>query len=475
MTKDVMKWLQEVRKLDADLLADMGVAPRVHDSLGPVAAFPYRREGKTYAAKFRTIDKKFLSTKGQSRGLYNADALSRNLDQPVVITEGEVDCLSVIQSGFMRAVSLPDGWTEQGNKRECLVEATEGLLQSPYVIVAGDTDKTGESLPTAVANVLSGHDVRYVEWPEGCKDANDVLMTFGEGAVAECLNKAVRIDPPGGKITGFSDLPPLSQRRILKLGTEPFDKVIALELGEISILTGLPGHGKSTFATWLLDEIAKANNVRIGNVGFETHPHRVRDQLSRSNYRKPWRELPSHQKQELVRGLDERWRLLHYNGEADNHLGWLEEVIKTLSVRDGCKVIVIDPWNEMEHLPESGESMTQYINFALRFIRRLAKRLEIHVMIVAHPAKIKTDGNPRPPMGYDIADSAAFFNKPGLGLTVHPADEEFRVKIINWKTRDSLLYRTYRCTVEVEFAEAWGCYRRIGAPSDEGQQVEAEF
>lgn len=469
MTRDVMTWLREVRKLDGDLLEAMGVRERQHDRLGPVAAFPYRRNGKIYAAKFRTVDKKFLSTQGVSRDLFNLDALSRDQDQPVVITEGEIDCLTVMQAGFMRAVSLPDGWTEEGGKTESLVAAAEAMRQSPYVIVAGDNDKSGESLPAAVCNVLEGHDVRYVAWPDGCKDANDVLIALGEGAVAEALNRAKRVDPPGGVISGFSDLPPMSAQRVLKLGKEPFDKAIALELGEMSVWTGLPGHGKSTLVTWVMDEIAKANDVRIGMIGFETHPARVRDQLARSNYRKPWDEMSAHVRDELVAALDHRWRLVHYNGDADNHLGWLEGVVKTLAVRDRCKVIVLDPWNEMEHLPEPGESMTQYINFALRFIRRLAKKLVVHFVIVAHPAKIRNEGKPRPPTGYDIADSAAFFNKPGLGITVHPGEEEFHVKIINWKTRDTLLYKTERCRIEVEFAPVWGCYRRLGevAPNDQ--------
>ncbi len=464
MSKDVMTWLQEVRKLDAALLSDMGVRVVHHESLGPTVAFPYRKEGKAYAAKFRTIDKKFLSTKGVSRGLYNADALSQAQDQPIVITEGEIDCLSIMQSGFLRSVSLPDGWTEQGNKTEALT-ASEALLRaSPFVVVAGDNDKAGESLPKAVVNLLQGHDVRYVTWPNGCKDANDVLMVHGEGMVAQCINAAKRIDPPGGVISGFSDLPPLSSQRILKIGADPFDKVIALELGEISVWTGLPGHGKSTLTVWVADEISKHENVRIGLIGFETHPARIRDQLARSNMRKPWKSLSDGERQKLLADLDRRWRMVHVTDEADNHLGWLEGMVKALAVRDRCRVIIIDPWNELEHLPEKGENMTSYINFALKVIRRWAKTLEVHICIVAHPAKIKSEGKPRPPTGYDVADSAAFFNKPGLGITVHPGDQEFQVQIINWKTRDALLYGLDRGgTALVEYAQAWGCYRAIGS------------
>jgi len=267
-----IKWLQERRKLDGALLAHMGVKATQHPDLGEVLAFPYRRNGEAYAAKFRTVEKQWRSSKGITRGLYNADALTRDKEQPIVITEGEIDCLTVMQSGFLRAVSLPDGWTEQGNKTDALIEALDGLLDAPFVIVAGDNDASGESLPRTVANLLSGQDVRYVQWPDGCKDANDVLMAFGEGEVAACVNAAKRIDPPGGFITALSDLPPLSNRRVLRGGHELIDERLAFELGAMSVGTGTPGAGKSTFTTWVAHHIAAHENIRVGMMSFETHP-----------------------------------------------------------------------------------------------------------------------------------------------------------------------------------------------------------
>jgi twinkle protein len=467
---DVMKWLQEVRKLDAGLLKEMAVRETAHKGIeGPAVAFPYLRNGKPYAGKFRGIAKRksdgsanFRATQGVSRSLYNSDALLRDTDQPIILTEGEIDALTVMQCGFLRAVSLPDGWTEQGNKTEVLVEAEEMLRKSPFVVVAGDNDSAGESLPRVVATILTGHDVRYVQWPEGCKDANDVLIAHGEGVVAKCINEARRIDPPGGVISGFSDMPPMSSQRVMKIRQEPFDEVIALEIGETSVWTGLPGMGKSTLAVWVADEISKSENVRVGMIGFETHAFRIRDQLARSRTHKPWKDLSDGEREKVLADLDRRWRLVHTSSDAQHHLGWLHPMIKTLAVRDRCRLIIIDPWNELEHLPEKGESMTSYINFAIKTIRSWAKALEVHIVVVAHPAKMKTDGRPRPPTGYDIADSAAFFNKPGLGITIHAGEQPGEVQIINWKTRDRLLYGTAPQRITVEYAAAWGCYRRCG-------------
>lgn len=446
MGKDVMKWLQEVRGLDGVLMADMKVQAANHPKLGPVVAFPYAKSGKAYAAKFRSEDKRWSSTAGVTRGLYNADALSNDPEQPIVITEGEIDCLSVMQSGFTRAVSLPDGWTEQGNKTESLVEAEEALRRSPFVIVAGDNDKAGESLPRAVANILKGHDVRTVTWPDGCKDANDVLVSMGEGEVSACLNRAKRIDPPGGFITGFSDLPPLSDRRVLRTGDELLDGRLAFEVGAMSVGTGTPGAGKSTLTTYAAYHVAMNENIRVGFMSFETHAHRTRDHLARLYTGRPFDSLAGIEVKQFNQAMDAHFRLVHRTyGDRGHNLGWLESMVYTLAVRDQCKLIVIDPWNELEHQPEPGENLTAYINFALQQIRQWAESLEVHICVVAHPKKIEvsSQGQVRAPLGYDVADSAAFNNKPSLGFTVHQDTTENGAKyvqLITWKVRDTQLY-----------------------------------
>jgi len=461
---DPMTWLTQIRGLDADMLHAMRVRTASHEQLGPVAAFPYIRGGKPYAAKFRRPKPKdWRSTQGVSRGFFNEDVLDQLPALPIVIAEGEMDCLSCIQSGFERSVSLPDGWTEDGGKRDILIQNEARLRNSPYVIVAADADAAGSSLPREVMNILSGHDVREATWPTDCKDPNDILVTHGADMLGQMLTGARVLDPPGGFITGFSDFPPMSERRVLRTGMQPFDQVVALQLSAISVWTGVPGSGKSTFLVWAAEKVSTNENIRVGHFAFETHPHDLRDQLSLIRTGTEYSSLDDKSRAALDVGLDRRYRVVHriFDGDASHRMEWLTDTIRQLAVRDGCKLIVVDPWNELEHLPDQGESMTQYINWALQRLRQVAEELEIHIALVAHPKKYSEQH--KAPTGYDVADSAAFFNKPSLGASVHQREgeggEEY-VELNVWKVRNVRLFGFGKGRVYVEFDPSRASYTR---------------
>lgn len=92
----------------------------------------------------------------------------------------------------------------------------------------------------------------------------------------------------------------------------------------------------------------------------------------------------------------------------------------------GLKGLVIDPYGEFEHKRPSGMTETEYVSQLLTTIRLFARRHQIHVWIIAHPTKIQKgdDGNYLLVKPYDIAGSAAWFNKPDNILSIHRTHEE---------------------------------------------------
>ena len=84
----------------------------------------------------------------------------------------------------------------------------------------------------------------------------------------------------------------------------------------MSVGIGTPGSGKSTFTTFLAYQIARHEEVRVGFLAFETHPHRTRDHLSRLACGKAWQDLPARQQVEVAGILDRSFRVVHRTFDA---------------------------------------------------------------------------------------------------------------------------------------------------------------
>ena len=95
--------------------------------------------------------------------------------------------------------------------------------------------------------------------------------------------------------------------------------------------------------------------------------------------------------------------------------------------RYGCKGLIVDPWNELDHLYDKGTTETQYISAQLTKIRRFARMNACHVWLVAHPrnlTKDKTTGDYKPPTAYEISGGANWRNKADACLCVHRPDTD---------------------------------------------------
>ena len=116
-----VEWLQ-ARAIDPETASRMGIytagrgpdgEPRPNPA-GNILVFPYIEGGSEVNAKYRTLAKSgFWQRKDARKTFFNADvlddpALERG-DHALVITEGELDTLAAIQSGFPFTVSVPDG------------------------------------------------------------------------------------------------------------------------------------------------------------------------------------------------------------------------------------------------------------------------------------------------------------------------------------------------------------------------------
>lgn len=211
------------------------------------------------------------------------------------------------------------------------------------------------------------------------------------------------------------------------------DEYYTVGLGQWTVVTGVPGHGKSEWLDALMSNLS-LDGWRFVVFSPENQPHELHAvKLMEKLCRKPFGFGPmarmDAEEIAIATGmLDMAFRFLTVNAEFVK-VPSLVEVLTSASVvlqqwidEGETKLgLVIDPWNEMDHGIDKGESETQYISRALSTIRQFARDWNIHVWVVAHPTKIYKDkeGKYPVPTMYDISGSAHWRNKADNGICIH--------------------------------------------------------
>lgn len=412
----------------------------VPDAKGRIIAFPFFERGKVVAAKYRTLDKKFWQRPGGKRTFWNADALDDPAllsgHMPLIITEGEIDALSAIDCGFPLTVSVPDGAPTPPNaeaetkatsddakgKFEFIWNNRERLSHIKRFVLAVDSDEPGQYLASELVRRLSAARCFFVTYPEGCKDLNDVLVGHGPEAVTAVLNGAKPYPVRG--LYRLSDYPEAGQLKTLNVGWQTFDEVLRLFRGEFMVVTGIPSHGKSTWVLNLLVNMAELHGWRSALFSPEMPVvPQLRDKLRRIRSRHSSAQSPR----------VDAWIHDHFvfidadptgDQDEDFDLDWIISRAVDAVLRDAIDVLVIDPWNEIEHARFKNETTTEYIGRSIRALKRFARLYDVAVIVVAHPTKdiVGKDGKHRVPSLYDVEGSAHWFNKCDHGIVVERPD-----------------------------------------------------
>lgn len=428
--------LLENRGLDTELLVRLGWKSISNQGAGDWIEIPYFLNGQKVNAKYRTIsgEKKFRQIEGGKKCFYNADVIQDLGNKPLVITEGEMDCIIALQCGFM-AVSVPDGAPKEaiGDRDTVKYDYLEAFPPKIPVILATDGDGPGASLLHDLSMRIGKHRSKWVKYPKGCKDLNDVYIQHGPQKVIEIIEGADYVKVGG--LYRMDELPPLPQHPALDIRIEGMSDHLKIRRGDLSVCTGIPSHGKSTFVNNLAFNMAKHHSWNICFASFEQPPQTEH----RKNLQTLFLQRPAHLANREERNNADIFIQKHFSfivPDDESHeecgLAWLLERAAAAVMRYGADMLVVDPWNEMDHMfDQRAMSITQYVGFAIKELKRFARRYQVHVMVVAHPAKMRKDkdGDYPIPTPYDISDSAHWYNKPEQAFVVHRVDDVTRIRV----------------------------------------------
>ena len=473
------EWLENTRRIPVEVAARCGVV-EVNGKL----SFEYRTSGRLHYRKSRidkgSGEKSFLRDRKEAvtcAYLENMIQDDPDLSCPLVVCEGEIDALSLVAAGVPNVISVPDGaqLSEIGKGKIVASEDkafgwlwdANGMKphfrQFDRVVLAVDNDAKGLILREELAVRFERWRCDFVKFPDGCKDPNDVLVKYGGAALLEIIETALPMVP--NRLVPFGNIPETGTGEVFGSGFDLLDDKLGFGfvIPELVVVTGEPGSGKSELTAVIGANLANYHQLPGAILQFEDRSVRVRDTLIRYASSK----VANIETREQARAWVDTWfRTIepdqNLDLDQDYTIGWLMETIREARVRHGCRWVIIDPWNELEHMWDRTQTEAAYTNDALRKIKRIARAHQIIIFIVAHPSK---EGGRQKEVAdmdlYGISGSAAWANKADHGLIVHRPDkakEDFYLKVA--KSKDHLVMGKPGI-VRMKYMPASGIYKCI--------------
>ena len=448
-------------------------------------AFTYCEGSKVVNIQYKNTSKEFSIEPDCELIPWNIDAAIGQ--ESLIITEGMMDALALMECGFDNVISVSNGAETDMHTFDRFRYSHLDQIRTFYL--AGDMDEPGLELRQKLAAYFGEARCRIVEWRvqldqttpdpscsggEWCaKDANEMLMERGADAVLQCINHAKPCP-----IIGVETVDDYRQRtkHIWEHGIEPgktvgwgdFDQHVQFEPGRTVIIVGEPNTGKSTFADDLILNLALQHGWKAALYSPEMFPperhiERMATTIAGRKFRK--------EQLTTERGIDYRKPLIPER-MADRILDWMCQNIffvtetsgrtihkllhraEQLQMRYGIRQLLLDPFNYIQ-LPEGAKSDTMKIGDVLAEIELFAHRTGLLVFVVVHPAK--------PQKGekieslYNASGSAEFRNRADYGLVLVNDDDHrpvrtalHQLKIIVDKVRDDAMGHKGVCYVSFD-------------------------
>lgn len=369
-----------------------------------ILVFPFYDEtGQLVSVKYRNsefkkgVDKsKEWFEKDTKPILFGMDQ-AKDYSKPLVITEGQIDALSLAECGIANTVSVPNGCTSFTWVPNCF----DWVNRFPSIIVMGDSEHGKITLVDEISKRFQ-KPVYCVpqESYYGLKDANDILQQYGADTLRDSFNAAAEYMPPHiRRLADVQDVDFSTMPRI-KTGIQELDSVFGgMFFGQVILLTGRRGEGKSTFMGQLILEAIDQGNRVLAYSGELTASHfknwidfQAAGKTGISNFgtaeHPVYKIMP-----EIHKRISDWYRPYAYIYDNESVYGdEFESLLDTIEgaiIRYGINFVCID--NLMTAMDiNAAEDLYRAQSVFVRKLKNLAVRYNIVVLLVAHPRKEST-------------------------------------------------------------------------------------
>jgi twinkle protein len=263
-----------------------------------------------------------------------------------------------------------------------------------------------------------------VYFPEGQKDANDVLVNIGQHAVISMFETAKQkpiteisvADDYRDTIFGYyeSGYPIGAQ-----IGMAETDEHITWSRGELVVVTGIPGSGKSTWLDFVYARLAIRSGWKFGIFSPENVAPLKITRLSEQIVGYPLKKMNKMQIDKAISRINQHFYFYNVEQMNDYSIDGILAIAKNMIRRYGIDCLCLDPFNYIS-MQSTDDNSNERIGELLRKLKQFAVKNNVNVTLVAHPRKMdKSNGSYNVPRLYDISGSHHFFNVPDVGLAIH--------------------------------------------------------
>lgn len=395
-------------------------------------AFPtLDAEGKIVTGiKFRSLKGKhtadgkksgILRAPGMATTLYNLQALTPYEDAWLV--EGEPDTVVMSQAGYSAAGLPSDKYSPTGAERDILTRANR-------IFLAGDMDQVGRDAMKKLWGEL--RDRTYIiEWPEGCKDANDALLKVCKGdvegfqALVEKLkSRALETPIPDyydvrETLRNADDTPPMDNPRRLHARDKNIDAMaITLPGNVVSMFATYTGSGKTS---WILDQFELEEAMNWGSVvlnySAELTPEEFARLMASNLLEKDRSFLTKEDFQEAARRLDAKDAKFYVGYNPDlNRIGLVLDSIEWAIRRLGARIVVLD---HLHFLCRGEKDDIKAQADAMQRIKNIARKYQVIFIVVGQSRKAQPGRKGRPSEAADAKGSESFISDASTTYHLH--------------------------------------------------------
>ena len=382
-----------------DLTIEAFKVREVHRNGKIWALFPYLRDGVYINGKYRDPDdKKGMGQEKDAEPCLFGWHLVQPKDRTIVITEGEIDAMTLWQAG-LTAVSVNAG----ANNHQWIENDWDRLERFSEIVIAFDHDEQGDKGAAEIMKRLGVERCKRMKM--GAKDANQWLM---DGATDEefmvAMKTAKAQDPDEMKAAGefiegvINLFYPLAGTEAPFLRLDKEFPWFQFRKGQLTVWTGYNGHGKSLLLSQVqLGLMAQGERFMIFSGEMQPDYLFKRTVKQATGIGQPTREYIT----AAMDWLNDKCWLFNQLGSAT--INRLLEVFTYANKRYGVGHVVIDSLM-MTDVPEDGPGAFTAQKEAIRKLCDFAKKHGVHVHLVAHPRKGKDESSG--PGKMDVAGSS---------------------------------------------------------------------